>query len=168
MSVVDGPPGSGAAREAGPGDVARRAPWVDAEPPIPFVLGAAAILLLAAAAVEIALGDTVGWFFGGSLVLVSAGAAVLVRPRDLFTAGVLPPLLLLGLLVVLAVAHPDGIAVTELEPSASVPQRVIAGFVDLAGALVVAHAVTFALVALRVRTTRLRRRAPPRAVSQPR
>ncbi len=128
-----------------------------AEPPVRLVVAAAAGLLLGIAAVEIVLLDTLGWLFGIGLVLVAVGTALAVRVQDLFTAGVFPPLLLIGALVVVAVVHPAGIAVTQLDPAASAPQRVIAGFVDLAGALVVAHGLALLLVALRVRVARLQR-----------
>ncbi len=148
----------GGGRGAGPGPGRGRAPWVGAEPPVRAVVGTAAGALLGVAAVEIVLLDTLGWLFGTGLVLVAVGTALTVRVRDLFTAGVFPPLLLIGALVVVAVLHPTGIAVTQLDPAASAPQRVIAGFVDLAGALVVAHGLALLLVALRVRVARLQRR----------
>lgn len=162
MTVVDGPhtvatrhPVLTAAPDRKP---TSRAPWVDAEPPTAQVLLVGASALLAAAFVEILLLDTVGLLVGICLVAVSLGTALTVRPRDLFSAGVLPPLLLVGLLTVVAVLYPGGIDVSRLSPSASLAQRVIAGFVDLAGALVVAHALALLVVALRIRVSRLRRR----------
>lgn len=132
-------------------DVRRRAPWVGAEPAAAHVVAAAAGLLLATAIVEILVRDSIGLVVGVALVLAAVAAALLVPVRNLFTAGVLPPLLLLALLVVVAVVYPDGIGAARLAASASVPQRVIAGFVDLAGALVVAHGLALLLVALRAR-----------------
>lgn len=167
MTAVDGSSGSLAVRRSRPHAPPRRAPWVGAEPPVVQVVGAAAVVLLLAAASEIAVADTIGTLFGTILVLASIGCALLVRPGDLFTAGVLPPLLLLALLVVLAVVHPDGVAVPALDPSASLPQRVIAGFVDLAGALVLAHALALLVVALRVRAVRRRGRDQGSGPSRP-
>ncbi len=129
-----------------------------AEPPVAQVVATGAVALLGSAFVEIVLLRTLGLLTGLVLIAVAVGTALTVRQRDLFTAGVLPPLLLVALLVVVGVLHPAGIRVGDLDPAASVPQRVIAGFVDLAGALVVAHALALVLVALRVRATRLRRR----------
>jgi len=117
------------------------------------------MLLLVVAFAEIQLRGTVGIGTGVALVLVAVATALAVRIRDLFTAGVLPPLLLVAVLVVVAVVQPAGIRVTELDPTASVPQRVIAGFVDLAGSLVVAHALALVLVALRMRVARRQRRS---------
>ena len=162
MSVVDGPHAVATRDPVLTAAPDRRrtsqAPWVDAEPPVKQVLVVGASALLAAAFLEILLLDTVGVLVGLCLVAVSVGTALTVRPRDLFSAGVLPPLLLVGLLTVVAVLYPGGIDVSRLSASASIAQRVIAGFVDLAGALVVAHALALLVVALRVRVTRLRRR----------
>ena len=129
-----------------------------AEPPVVPVVVAGAVALLGSAFVEILLLRTLGVLTGIVLVAVAVGTALTVRERDLFTAGVLAPLLLVGVLMVVATVRPAGIAVTELDAAASAPQRVISGFVDLAGALVVAHGLALAIVALRSRVARLRRR----------
>lgn len=139
---------------------ASRAPWVGAEPPIERVLATAVTVMLVVAFAEIAIADSVGVLVGLGLVVVSVGAALTVRPRDLFTAGVLPPLLLVAVLTVVAVLHGEGIQVARLDSSAGVAQRVIAGFVHLAGALVVAHAAALTVVALRGRLHRRDRRGP--------
>jgi hypothetical protein len=123
------------------------------------VLGAGVVLALAAT-LEVAVRGHMGLFTGLVLVMVSMGAALLMRPDDLFTAGVLPPLLTLALLVGVALLQPSAVSVRALDPSASATQVVIAGFVDVAGALVVAHMLALLLVGLRVRAARLRR--PPR------
>lgn len=107
--------------------------------------------MAAVALIEILLAGSVGWLLGLALIVVSVGVALTVRPRDLFTAGVSPPLLLLGVLLVVAALHGDGIQVGRLGADAGVAQSVIAGFVHLAGALVVAHALALVVVALRGR-----------------
>ncbi|CAN5857421.1 hypothetical protein BH20ACT6_BH20ACT6_10980 [soil metagenome] len=138
----------------------RRAPWVGAEPPAGRVLTGAIAALVVAAFVEILLVGSVGLLLGLSLVAASIGVALTVRPRDLFTAGVSPPLLLVGVLLVVAVLHGEGIQVGRLVAEAGVAQRVIAGFVHLAGTLVVAHALALVVVALRGRVHRRRRPRP--------
>ena len=120
-----------------------------------MVLGAGLVLALAAT-LEVAVRGHIGLFTGAFLVLVSVAAALLMRPRELFTAGVLPPLLTLGLLIGVAVVEPSAVSVHALDPSASAAQVVIAGFVDVAGALVLAHMLALVLVGLRVRAARLR------------
>jgi hypothetical protein len=134
-----------------------RAPWVGAEPPRAQVVLGAGVVLALAVMLEVAVRDHIGLFTGLVLVAVSIGAALLMRPDDLFTAGVLPPLLTLVLLVGVAVLHPAAVSVRALDPGASAVQVVIAGFVDVAGALVVAHMLALLLVGLRVRAARQRR-----------
>jgi hypothetical protein len=129
---------------------------VGAEPPAGPVVLAAFVAVLVAAAIEIVLRDAVGMIVGVVLVLASITVALTIRASDLFTAGVLPPLLLVAALGVVAVVHPAGINVSRLQPDAGVAQTVIAGFVALARWLVAAHAVALVLVALRLRVSQAR------------
>jgi len=147
-------PASGAT--AAPAPAVRRAPWVGAEPPRGQVVLGAAAVLAAAAMLEVVVRGHLGLGTGLVLVAVSAGAALVMRTDDLFTAGVLPPLLTLALLTGVSFVYPAAVSVRTLDPSASAAQIVIAGFVDLAGALVVAHLVALVLVGLRVRAAHLR------------
>lgn len=133
------------------------APWVGAEPLWGHVVLAAAGALAVVAVAEVLLLDRVGWLTGAAFVLVCVGAALVVRTRDLFTAGVLPPLLMLVLLIAVALLDRSAFGVRALEPEASTLQVVIAGFVDESGALVVAHALTLVVVGMRVRLTRRQR-----------
>ncbi len=128
-----------------------------AEPPNGQVVLAAALALGLAATVEITLRGHLGVLTGAALVLVSAGAALLVRTADLFTAGVLPPLLTIALVLGVAIVHPSAVSVAELDPGAGTVQVMIAGFVDVAGALVVGHMLALVLVGLRVRVAHVRR-----------
>jgi len=128
---------------------------VGAEPPRRLVLLGAAAGLVLAATCEILVRGSLGLVTGLGLVVVSIGAALLMRPAELFTAGILPPLLSLGLLIVVAVVHPQAIGVRSLDPGAGTAQVVIAGFVDLAGALVVAHLLALLLVGMRMRASYL-------------
>ncbi len=132
----------------------KRAPWVGAEPLRGWVVLGAAVALGAAAGLEIALRGHLGLLTGCVLVLVSVGAALVVRSSDLFTAGVLPPLLALGLVLGVSLLEPSAVSVSQLEPGAGAVQVMIAGFVDVAGALVVAHLLALCVVGLRARTSR--------------
>lgn len=136
-----------------------------AEPPAGPVVLAAFVAMLVAAAIEIVLRDAVGMVVGVMLVLACTAVALMIRAGDLFTAGVLPPLLLVAALVVVAVVHPAGIEVSRLQPDAGVAQTVIAGFVALARWLVAAHALALVLVALRLRVTRTRAAARRRVAA---
>jgi len=106
---------------------------------------------------EVVLRGHIGLLLGLGFIVVCVAAALTVRSTDLFTAGVLPPLLMLALLVTLAVVDRSTIGVRALQPEASTLQVVIAGFVDQAGAMVVAHLLALVVVGMRVRAGRRRR-----------
>lgn len=114
------------------------------------------VCLLASAAMggvtvaSIALDHDLGIFFGVGFVLVSLTAALAADIRSLYTPGVLPPLLLIGLLVVVAHVEPGAIEATGLAESAGTTQRVIAGVVDHATALVAGHLLALAAIAYRI------------------
>lgn len=127
-----------------------------AEPPRGAIIVGAALALTAGATLEVLIRGHIGLGTGVFLVLVSVGSALLMRPDELFTAGVLPPLLTMALLLGVALVYPTAVSVRALDPDASTAQVVIAGFVDVAGALVVAHMLSLVLVGLRVRAARLR------------
>jgi len=108
-------------------------------------LGAA--VLLTAVALDRSWGGDLGWLFDVAFVLACAWVALAVAPRDFFTVGVLPPLLMLGAFVLLAFVDPDAIARKHDSPL----QAVITGLADHAVALGLGYAVALALLALRQR-----------------
>ncbi len=59
------------------------------------------------------IGGEVGRFFDIAFVLVCVGVALLVRPQDFFTVGVLPPLVMLVVFTLVAVARPAALADRE-------------------------------------------------------
>jgi hypothetical protein len=59
-------------------------------------------LALTAATLEITLVGHLRLFFDLCFVLICLAAAVMVRPRDFFSVGVLPPLLMFGTMVIVA------------------------------------------------------------------
>ncbi|MGH3425346.1 MAG: DUF6542 domain-containing protein [Nocardioidaceae bacterium] len=112
------------------------------------VLGCAGVG--SAAAINIALTDDLGFFFGLSFVLVAVTCALAAHIRALFAAGILPPLLMVAVVTVVASAVPDAITVQSLADSAGATQRVIAGVIDHATALVVGHLLALAVIGLRI------------------
>jgi hypothetical protein len=119
-------------------------------------LDARAVVLLAvvgvagAAALQLALTDHLGLFFGICFVLASLTAALVVRSDGFFTVGVLPPLLLVGALTAVAMVAPTAIAAPGLADDAGLLQRVIAGIVSQAGALVIGHGGAIAVLGVRI------------------
>jgi len=116
----------------------------------PAVVTVSAACMLGAAAVQLLLTDALGMFFGACFVLTSITAALVVRTDGFFVVGVLPPLLLIGVLTTVSVADPTAIDAPGLAEDAGLLQRVIAGIVSQAGALVIGHGAAIAVIGLRI------------------
>jgi hypothetical protein len=86
-------------------------------------------------------------------VLLCPALALLVRPRDFFTVGVLPPLLMLGAVWALAVRDTDLVA----HSSDSTVQAVVTGLASHATALVLGYGICLAFLAIRHRVITARK-----------
>jgi len=101
------------------------------------VIVSAAVLLAGAAWVSVHLGGTLGGFFGLCFVLVCLTGALAASDRAMFTAGVLPPLAMVSVVLLVSVMAPEAVASDSF---ASNPlTRAVAGIIDLAAALVLGH-----------------------------
>ncbi len=129
------------------------------------VLGGLVVL-----AVDLAIFGRLTLVFDIGFVLVCLGAALAVHPRDFFRVGVLPPLLLLGLIALVAIVHRAWIA----EAGDGFVQAVVSGLAHRASGLLTAYLLVLAVLAVRQRVRMLRRRtyakrpgspAPTRATS---
>jgi hypothetical protein len=100
----------------------------------------------AVAAADISLNDRLSLLFSLGFFLIGPLCALSVRRSDLFTAGVLPPLLLAAVIGVLAIAMPSAVNT----PSGSISHAWVAGLAHHAGGLVSAHAAALLLIALRM------------------
>lgn len=99
-----------------------------------------------------------GLAFDIGFVAVCVLAAMAVRPRDFFRVGVLPPLLLLGTCLALALVWRGGIANAD----DSVVQAVISGLAHRSAALFTGYALALLLLGVRQRMiSRPGRRAVP-------
>ncbi len=85
--------------------------------------------------------------FDLGFVLICLGAALAVRPRDFFHVGVLPPLLLLGLVTLLAVVHPESVA----DVGDGRVQAAVSGLAHRAGALMAGYLLALVVLAIRQR-----------------
>lgn len=117
--------------------------------PAAAVLGAA--LLAGSAWLSVTLGGRLGIFFGICFVFTAITVALVVDAAGLFVAGVLPPLMLLVLLTGVVFLAPAAVDAPQLAADAGGPQRVIAGVVDHAAALVIGHVAALAIIGLRIR-----------------
>ena len=109
------------------------------------VVALTAALTLSAATVEIAITGHLRLFFDLCFIAVCLAAAMLIRPRDFFTVGVLPPLLMLGTIVLVALNGATVIA----HPHDSLVQAVVTGLAHHAVALFVGYAVCLVTLVLR-------------------
>jgi hypothetical protein len=112
--------------------------------------------------------DQVGLFYDLSFVLISVAAALAIRPTEFFVAGVLPPLLMAGTMVALAVVDRSAVA----DSDDGLVQAVVSGLAHHATALVVGYGLALAVLALRQvamkNSGRLRKPTPPVRRSAPR
>lgn len=100
--------------------------------------------------VNVAMVGRVSMFFDLWFVLLCLGLALLVRPQDFFTVAVLPPLIMVGGFVVLALDRPDAIAAA----SDGVVQAVVSGLAHHSVALVCGYALCLSTLFARQRARR--------------
>ena len=114
------------------------------------VAALATALTLTSAAAEITMVSGLGLFFDLCFVATCLTAALMVRPREFFTVGVLPPLLMLGTMVLVALNGTQIIAAKH----DSVIQAVITGLAHHSVALFIGYAVCLVTLVLRQRALR--------------
>jgi len=124
--------------------------WWEGSTPGGEVAALSTALVLTAAAAETALVGRLGLFFDLCFILVSFGAALLVRPRDFFTVGVLPPLLMAGTMLLVALNGPRVIAAAH----DGVVQAVVTGLAHHSLALFVGYAACLLTLLARQRAAR--------------
>jgi hypothetical protein len=125
------------------------------------VLGVA--LALTTTALDLLVFGRVTVLFDLGFVLTCLALALLVRPSDFFTVGVLPPLLMVGAFVLIGVASPDVIA----DAGDGAVQAVVSGLSHHAGALIFGYGLSLGVLALRHRVLRQRERDRQAASNRP-
>jgi len=114
-------------------------------------LGIAASALVAA--VDIAVDGRLTLVFDVGFVLLCVILALLVHPDDFWTVGYLPPLLMLGLFLVLGIVAPGTIA----EHDDGAAQALVSGLAHHAAALAAGYGLALGCLAQRQRILRVRR-----------
>ena len=140
--------------------------WEEGHEPGRQVVALGLALTLTVVVLDIGIGGGVGLVFDLAFVAVCLALALLVRPEDFFTVGVLPPLIMLATFVLVAVSHRDALAPHDH----GLVHPVVTGLADHAVALGVGYAACLACLAVRDqvgtrrRSDSRRRRpaAPPR------
>jgi hypothetical protein len=142
---------------------ASRTLWDEGDDPGHEMAALALALLLTATTIDLLLGDRLGLLFDLTFVTVCATTALLVRPADFFTVGVLPPLAMLATVTLLAVAEPASIA----QARDGVVQATVSGLSGHAVALVIGYLLCLGLLGVRnqLQTKRSGSPAPRRTSS---
>lgn len=102
--------------------------------------------------VDLTLSAELGLVFDTGFVLLCVTIALAVRPADFFAVGVLPPMLLLGLFVLLGLVSRGSIAPAD----DNLVQAVISGLAHHSGPLMLGYSLTLAGLAIRSRIVRRR------------
>lgn len=126
--------------------------WEEGREPGSRVVALAAALALTAIALDLVVGSRVGVFFDIVFVVLSLGAALLVRPPDMFVVGVLPPLLMVGAFLLVALTRTPAIA----SPGDGVIQAVVTGLGRHSIALLVGYGLCLGALAMRRHVAQLR------------
>ncbi len=123
----------------------RKTLWEEGRHPGRLVVHAAAAVALLVVVAHLMLADELTWVFDVAFVLVCVSAALAVRPRDFFAVGVMPPLLMAGTMLLLAVVARSAVA----DPRDGIIQATVSGLAHHAGALVLGYGLALVVLALR-------------------
>lgn len=119
--------------------------WDGGREPGRQMVALAVALTLSAIVLDITLGQDLGLFFDLCFVALCVTIALQVRPRDFFTVGVLPPLVMLGGFVLLDLTRPEVLG----DPKDGVVQSVVTGLAQHSGALVAGYLLCLVVLAVR-------------------
>ena len=91
-----------------------------------------------------------GPLFSVGFILIAVTVPLAVDVRSLFPAGVLPPALLIGSLLLVSMVASSAIQVDGLAKDAGTFVRLIAAVIDRGLTLVIGHGVALGIIALRI------------------
>ena len=140
----------------------RRTLWEEGREPGRQVVVLGVAVSLSAVALDLALGGDLGLFFELCFVALCLGLALAVRPADFFTVGVLPPLLMVGVLLLLEITRPAVLGA----PHDGAVQSLVTGLADHSGALVAGYVLTLTTLAVRQRVAGGERRIQAHATKR--
>ena len=113
-----------------------------------------AVLTLAAVTGLDLIDGQLGLAFSVGFVLVVLSAATAVDERGLFTTGLLPPVLLVGTLLVVSAVAPQAIVIPGLPESAGLFGRTLSATIDHGVTLFIGHGLAMAMIVGRIATAR--------------
>jgi hypothetical protein len=124
-----------------------RTVWEEGREPGHQVVALGVAVALTAVLADLTLTGGVGVLFDVAFVLLCVLLALRVRPADFFTAGVLPPLLMVAVFLMLGVDRPATIA----EPGDGTVQAVVSGLSHHSEALVTGYLLCLVVLLVRSR-----------------
>ena len=127
--------------------MSQRTLWEEGHEPGRQVVVLGVAVALTVTVVDLLAFDRLTVLFDLCFVLLCVALALLVRPSDFFTVGVLPPLLMVGVFVLLGATRPEVVA----DPGDGVVQAAVSGLSHHAGALIVGYLLSLATLAVRHR-----------------
>lgn len=130
--------------------VGQRLLWEEGRQPGSRVVALATVVILLAVVLELTAWSGPGVLFDLVFVAVCVGSALLVRPSDFFTVGVMPPLLMLGVFLVLGITRPGSVARAD----DGAVQAVVSGLSHHSIALGVGYGLCLAVLGVRDRFLR--------------
>jgi hypothetical protein len=127
--------------------------WEEGHEPGGQVAALGLALAFTVVTVDVVTGGGVGVLYDAGFVVLCVAVALLVRPQDFFTVGVLPPLVMLVVVTVLAIAQPAAMAGSDASDD-SLGQAILAGLAHHCVALAVGYALCLGVLAVRDRVLR--------------
>jgi len=121
--------------------------WEEGREPGRELVALGSATALTAVVLDLLMGGHIGLFFDLCFVLLCVGLALAVRPTDFFTVGVLPPLLMVGVFVLLGISRPTVLG----HAGDGTVQAVITGLSEHSIALVVGYLLCLAMLYVRQR-----------------
>lgn len=121
--------------------------WEEGREPGREVVALGVAVALTVVALDLLVGGHISLFFDLSFVALCVGLALAVRPRDFFTIGVLPPLLMISVFVLVGISRPSVIG----HPEDGTVQSVITGLSEHSVALVTGYLLCLVVLSVRHR-----------------
>lgn len=123
----------------------RRTLWEEGSEPAQQIIALGAAVTLTAACADLLFSGGLHAFFDLCFVGLCVGLALMIRPGDFFTSGVLPPLLLIGVLSVFGLFKQD--AITNAD--SGLVGAVTTGLGEHVEALLIGSILTLVVLAIR-------------------
>lgn len=125
--------------------------WEEGREPGREVVALGAAAALTVVVLDLAVGGHLSLFFDLCFVALCVGLALAVRPQDFFSVGVLPPLLMIGVFVLVGISRPSVLG----HPEDGAVQAVITGLSEHSLALVTAYLLSLGVLFVRQRVATL-------------